>query len=60
MWLCGAAPVIHHMLPDFRADHKAGLDELFQQLLVVLNGSGRNKSARTKPRPKQSWRGPAE
>ena len=37
-WLCGCKPVNHHTLSDFRVDHKEELDELFQQLLAVLEG----------------------
>ena len=40
MWLCGGDPVNHHTLSDFRMDHKLALDELFQQLLAVLDGEG--------------------
>jgi hypothetical protein len=40
MWLCGANPVNHHSLSDFRVDHKDALDELFQELLAVLEGQG--------------------
>ena len=39
MWLCGSDPVNHHSLSDFRVNHKAALDELFQQLLAVMEGA---------------------
>jgi len=35
-WLGGMAAVNHHTLSDFRVDHKQALDELFAQLLAVL------------------------
>src|SRR5258706_5036418 len=37
-WLCGDDPVNHHTLSDFRVDHRKALDELFQQVLAVLDG----------------------
>ena len=40
MWLSGANAVNHHTLSDFRVDHKDALDQLFQQLLAVLEGEG--------------------
>jgi len=38
-WLCGDDPVNHHTLSDFRVNHKEALDELFKQLLAVLEGA---------------------
>ena len=35
-WLSGLAAVNHHTLSDFRVDHKDALDELFAQLLAML------------------------
>jgi transposase len=40
MWLCGADVVNHHTLSDFRSTNKEALDNLFQQLLAVLEGEG--------------------
>jgi transposase len=39
-WLSGLVGVNHHTLSDFRVDHKAALDELFAQLLTVLDSGG--------------------
>jgi transposase len=39
-WLGGLATVNHHSLSDFRVDYKAGLDELFAQLLALLTNAG--------------------
>jgi transposase len=38
-WLCGDDPVNHHTLSDFRVNHKEALDELFKQLLAVMEGA---------------------
>ena len=35
-WLGGMSSVNHHTLSDFRVKHKAALDELFAELLAVL------------------------
>lgn len=40
MWLCGDTPVNHHTLSDFRVGHKEALDELFKNVLAVLDGQG--------------------
>lgn len=40
MWLCAAETVNHHTLSDFRVDHKEALDELFRDLLAVLEEGG--------------------
>jgi transposase len=39
-WLGGLQTVNHHTLSDFRVEHKAALDELFAQLLALLEGAG--------------------
>jgi transposase len=39
-WLGGMVAVSHHTLSDFRVDHKQALDELFAQLLVMLDSAG--------------------
>ena len=39
-WLGGLEAVNHHTLSDFRVEHKAALDELFAQLLALLDGAG--------------------
>lgn len=39
-WLGGLVAVNHHTLSDFRVDHKKALDELFAQLLAVLESAG--------------------
>ena len=39
-WLGGLVTVNHHTLSDFRVEHKAALDELFAQLLAVLESVG--------------------
>jgi transposase len=36
MWLSGMSEIGHHTLSDFRVDRKAELDDLFSQLLTVL------------------------
>ena len=35
-WLCGLESINHHTLSDFRVDHKEALDELFTQMLALL------------------------
>src|SRR6266508_7096 len=40
MWLSGMKTVNHHTLSDFRVDHKVALDELFAQLLALLEQEG--------------------
>jgi transposase len=39
-WLSGMQVVNHHTLSDFRVEHKAGLDELFVELLGMLEKEG--------------------
>jgi hypothetical protein len=39
-WLCGLQGTNHHSLSDFRVDHRAALDELFTQLLGLLESEG--------------------
>jgi transposase len=39
-WLSGLKQVNHHTLSDFRVEHKAALDQLFAQLLTVLDSAG--------------------
>jgi transposase len=39
-WLSGLDAVNHHTLSDFRIEHKAALDELFTQLLAMLESAG--------------------
>jgi transposase len=39
-WLGGLVAVNHHTLSDFRVEHKAALDELFAQLLALLESAG--------------------
>lgn len=39
-WLGGLKTINHHTLSDFRVDHRAALDELFAQLLAMLEGAG--------------------
>src|SRR5258708_6696404 len=39
-WLGGLEAVNHHTLSDFRGKHQAGLDELFTQLLALLETEG--------------------
>lgn len=39
-WLCGLAPISHRTLSGFRADYKAGLDDLFVQVLGMLSSEG--------------------
>lgn len=35
-WLCALESINHHTLSDFRVEHKAALDELFSQMLALL------------------------
>jgi transposase len=35
-WLCGLESINHHTLSDFRVKHKKALDELFSQMLALL------------------------
>src|ERR1700692_1494241 len=35
-WLCGLRNINHHTLSDFRVNHKAALDQLFAQMLALL------------------------
>jgi transposase len=39
-WLSGLEKINHHTLSDFRVDHKQALDELFAQLLAMLENAG--------------------
>lgn len=39
-WLVGLETINHHTLSDFRVEHKAALDELFAQLLALLESAG--------------------
>lgn len=39
-WLSGLEAINHHTLSDFRVEHKAALDELFAQLLALLETEG--------------------
>lgn len=39
-WLSGLETVNHHTLSDFRVEHKAALDDLFAELLALLEGAG--------------------
>lgn len=39
-WLAGLEQINHHTLSDFRVDHKEALDELFAQLLALLETEG--------------------
>jgi len=39
-WLAGLEKINHHTLSDFRVGHKAALDELFAQLLALLESAG--------------------
>lgn len=40
MWLCGLRTMSHATLANFRKDHKAELDDLFTQLLALLETAG--------------------
>jgi transposase len=35
-WLCGLAEINHHTLSDFRVEHKTALDDLFAEMLALL------------------------
>src|SRR5438445_2504641 len=39
-WLCGMQSVSHRTLSGFRSDNKAGLDDLFAQVLGMLSAEG--------------------
>ncbi len=39
-WLTGMDAINHHTLSDFRVDHREALDELFTQVLALLNHEG--------------------
>ena len=39
-WLCGLEPISHRTLSGFRAEFKAGLDDLFVQVLGMLSAEG--------------------
>ena len=39
-WLAGLETVNHHSLSDFRVDHRKALDELFAELLALLETEG--------------------
>lgn len=39
-WLCATEVVNHHTLSDFRIEHKAALEDLFAQFLMLLEGEG--------------------
>lgn len=41
MWLSGMSEIGHHTLSDFRVERKAELDDLFSQLLTVLEEAKR-------------------
>lgn len=40
MWLCGLGRISHATLANFRKDHKTELDELFTQVLGILETAG--------------------
>ena len=40
MWLCGLRTISHATLANFRKDHKGELDDLFTQLLGILETAG--------------------
>jgi len=40
MWLSGREVINHHTLSDFRVLHKEGLDQVFTNLLALLEGEG--------------------
>lgn len=40
LWLSGLTQINYHTLSDFRVDHKAELDDLFTQLLALLEAEG--------------------
>jgi transposase len=39
-WLCGLQAISHRTLSGFRSDHKAGLDDLFVQVLGMMSAEG--------------------
>jgi transposase len=39
-WLSGLEKINHHTLSDFRVEHRQALDELFAQLLALLENAG--------------------
>lgn len=39
-WICGGAPVNHHMLSDFRVGHEKALDAVMTQVIAVLMHGG--------------------
>ncbi len=39
-WLSGLVGINHHTLSDFRVEHKAALDQLFAELLAMLESAG--------------------
>jgi len=39
-WLCGLEVIKHHTLSDFRVAHLAALEQIFTQVLAVLNEAG--------------------
>jgi len=39
-WLAGLQQINHHTLSDFRIDHKEALDEVFAQMLALLETEG--------------------
>jgi hypothetical protein len=39
-WLAGLEKINHHTLSDFRVEHKQALEELFAQLLALLESAG--------------------
>jgi len=39
-WLCGWQAISHRTLSGFRSDHKAGLDDLFVQVLGMMSAEG--------------------
>ncbi len=39
-WLSGLVSINHHTLSDFRVEHKAALDQLFAELLAMLESAG--------------------
>ncbi len=39
-WLSGLEKINHHTLSDFRVEHKTALDELFAELLAILDQAG--------------------
>jgi transposase len=40
IWLSGQEVINHHTLSDFRVTHKEALDEVFTNLLALLEGAG--------------------